>query len=125
MRDYDRNYRQDHRHEPENPFDNGHHHEQEQEPLLDPMHDHHKKHKKACTATLSEDISITTPIEIKAYAKPHDVEIKCKGHDITEESSCKPNTKKFTIRQMIQVKIPLECVAECEIGHGKVDFGDN
>ena len=81
-----------------------------------------QKHTKVCTVNTSEDITITTPVIISAYADSCKVELECNGHKIIREHHCKPNTTKFKIRQKIRACIPIEFVAECEVGKGHVDF---
>jgi len=85
-------------------------------------HEQFQKHKQVCTVNTSEDITITTPVIVSAYADSCKVELKCNGHEIIKEHHCKPNTSKFKIRQKIRACIPIEFVAECDVGEGHVDF---
>lgn len=85
-------------------------------------HDRSRKHKKVCTVNTSEEITITTPVEIHAYANSRNVELKCNGYEIIKEHRCRPNVSKFKIRQKIHACIPVEFVVECEVGEGQTDF---
>ncbi|MCL2854540.1 MAG: hypothetical protein FWE21_02855 [Defluviitaleaceae bacterium] len=85
-------------------------------------HEHFTKHRKVCTVETSEDVTITTPVMLNAYVDSCKVEIECRGHDIIRESSRRPNHSRFKIRQKMHVHIPIDFVAECNVGEGRVDF---
>ena len=116
------------RHGSENRNERDHEHECNQDRERRHEHDHNhnherfKKHKKVCTVDTSENITITTPVAVKAYVDSCDVEIQCNGHEIIKESHCRHDVRKFKIKQKIFVHIPIEFVAECDVGEGHVDF---
>jgi len=97
-------------------------HEREHERGHTHEHEYFKKHKKVCTVNTNEDITITTPVVVNAYTNTCNVELICNGHEIIRDPHCKPNTSKFKIQQKIRVCIPIEFVAECDIGNDHVDF---
>jgi len=85
-------------------------------------HEHFAKHKKVCSVETGENITITTPVALNAYVDSCKVEIECRGHDIIKESSRRPNHSRFRIRQKMYVHIPIDFVAECNVGEGRADF---
>ena len=104
------------RREPRQEHENNHEHAHEA------AQEQFQKHRKVCTVNTSEDITITTPISVSAYADSCDVELICNGHEIIRDHHCRPKTSKFKIRQKIRACIPVAFVAECDIGEGHVDF---
>lgn len=107
--DFERRPRPEHNHERPN-------HERPKPP------EGNKKVRKVCEVNTSEDIAITVPVEVRADINTRDVKIECRGHEIIRERHCKPNVRKFKIRQKIHVCIPIDFIAECEIGEEQVDF---
>jgi len=107
INDFERKYKSEHEHE--------HNHEQENS----------KKFRKVCEVNTSEDLTITVPVEVRAHVNTHDVKIECNGHEIIREPHCRHNVRKFKIRQKIHICIPVDFVAECEIGESDVDFDFN
>jgi len=106
MSDYDRIYR----HENENGYED----EQENEQF--------KRFKKVCEVNTCEDITITVPAAVHAHVNTHDVKLRCKGHEIIREPHCKPNVRRFKICQRIHAHIPIDFIAEVDVGEGQVDF---
>jgi len=102
------------RHNQERDHDRNHNHNHDQDPS--------GKFSKVCEVNASEDIRYTVPVEIRGHINTHDVNIECMGHEIIKERNCKKNVRRFKIRQKIHVCIPIDCVAEVEIGDGDVDF---
>lgn len=96
------------------------------------MHNHNNSgqeefttHRKICTVETGENIDIITPIAIRAYADSCNVEIECRGYEIINEPCKIHNTKKFKIKQKIYISIPINFVAECSVGEGKINFDEN
>ena len=87
--------------------------------------EHPDKLKRICEVSLSEDVSITTPITVNAYADPSKIALKCGGHEIIMESTHRHDTSKFKIRQKICLHIPIQFVAECKVGESQVEFSFN
>jgi len=82
--------------------------------------------KGCCPVDVYEDISISVPVRIDADADVGDIEIKCNGHEIIREKSGRchrhHNSRKFIIKQNMQVTIPIAFLAECNVGRSTVDF---
>ena len=96
--------------------------------LLDQGYEKYRKffHDKDCPANICEDILIGVPVVVRANAEVNDVDFKCMGHTIiknTFDAPGKPNAiNKFVVCQKISLHIPINFMAECEIGEGSVDF---
>jgi|GEM_PF-2708080 len=103
-----------------------HRHERGRENMNEREHKHgHEqftKHRKVCTVDTGENITITTPVVVNAYADSCNVEIECQGHEIIKDPCRRPNHSRFKIRQKIHLRIPIDFVAECNVGEGQVDF---
>ena len=85
-------------------------------------HEHFDRHKHACRAEATEDITITAPVTLSAYANAGKVRFSCVDTDILKEHHSKPHTSKFKIRQKIRAIIPVNFDVECDVGSGYVDF---
>ena len=85
-------------------------------------HEHFDRHKHACKAEATEDITITAPVTLSAYANAGKVRFACVDTDILKEHHSKPHTSKFKIRQKIRATIPVNFDVECDVGSGFVDF---
>ena len=85
-------------------------------------HEHSKKVKETCKIEANEDISISVPVSIHAHVDTNEIKLKCKGHEIIKDHHCKPNSKRFIIRQKVHACIPIDFVTECEVGEGHVEF---
>ncbi|MCL2353260.1 MAG: hypothetical protein FWC69_01365 [Defluviitaleaceae bacterium] len=120
-----------HDHEDRNDYENDHENENDNENEDRHGHGHghdrdrFKKFKETCHVSINEEIEITTPVIIHAHVNTHDVDLECGGHEIIREHSCRRRSKRFKVRQKIYACIPLEFVAEVDIGEGHVDFDPN
>lgn len=81
------------------------------------------KHRKfiICPSNTNEDITVSVPVEIRAFAEVDEIVLKCKGHHIEKESD-EHAVSKFKIVQKIHAHIPIKCFVECEVKDESVDF---
>ena len=88
---------------------------------------HHGGGKKACCPVkVYEDVSVSVPVKIQAHADVGNIEIHCRGHeiirDIGKSHHRHHDSSNFTIKQKIQVVIPVKFLTECNIGKSHVGF---
>ena len=80
-----------------------------------------------CPTVAAEDVRVTVPVLVRACANIGDVELRCMGGAIiTRNSHCMPGRphaiSRFTVCQKMHVDIPIEFLAECDIGEEYVDY---
>jgi len=82
--------------------------------------------EEICTRDVFDEATITVPVTIRAESRVGEVDINCCGPaEIIEgiEASGEPGAeKKFTVKQRMRVDIPLEFLAEADVGQGHVCF---
>ena len=96
------------------------------------MNNKYEKHEKyvlegGCPASASEDVNVTVPVTVRAYANCGNVELHCMGGAVvTRNSNDTPGRpdmiSKFTVSQKMRVEIPMMFGCECDVGEGYVDF---
>ena len=91
-------------------------------PLYGHHHHHSKKFRKSCHVSTQEEITITSPIGIHGHTHIGEVELICGGHEIIREPRRRHGHHQFKICQKFYARIPIEFVAECEIGDEIVEF---
>ncbi|MCL2841053.1 MAG: hypothetical protein FWE05_09810 [Defluviitaleaceae bacterium] len=103
-------------------YDNQDHHESQSnhDCKHDCKHDHQRK--ITCHTEISEDITMTIPVEVRAHARVGNVTLKCMDSHIITEHERPRNTSKFKIVQKISAKIPVDFITEVEVGDEHVDF---
>ena len=82
---------------------------------------------ECCPAKAFEEVDVTVPVEVRAFSKVRDVELKCMGPATVkkcceETPGCPGAVSKFTICQKMRVEVPVEFTAECSVGQGHVCF---
>ena len=97
------------------------------------------EHNKNCPVEVFEEITISVPFTVRAFAEVEDVEFECLGCKVirqprgryenengngNENGSGNKNkgVSKFTIQEKIKLEIPVKFVAECDVGESEVDF---
>jgi len=80
-----------------------------------------------CPANAFEEVTVTVPVTVRAFADVGHVDLKCMGPAmITRNCDDLPGTpyavSKFTIRQKLRVEIPVVFGAEADVGEGHIDF---
>ena len=82
--------------------------------------------EEVCTRDVFEEATITVPVKIRAESRVGEVDIHCCGPaEIIEglETCGEPGAEsRFTVKQRLRVDIPLEFLAEADVGQGHVDF---
>ena len=91
-----------------------------------------EKHEKyilegGCPAKASEEVRVTVPVTVRAFADCDKVELHCIGGAVItkncDDTPGRPDkVSKFTVSQKMRVEIPIVFGAECDVGEGHVDF---
>jgi len=116
---HEQEFRPEHRREQERE------HRREHRPEQGNEQEHEHKHVHVeCPVVTDEDINITVPISVQAHADVEDLILKCMGHHVSKESHRRTHhVRKIKIRQTIQLCVPINFIAEAEVGEEDVDFG--
>ena len=92
-----------------------------------------EKHEKfilngGCPAKTSQEVDVTLPIDIRAFADVGHVRIQCQGRpviikdEIEQLSGGRCQVSRFKIRQRMRIEIPVVFKAETDIGPEHVEF---
>ena len=87
----------------------------------------YKTKENSCPSNTTQEVSITVPVAVNAFANLGTISIDCVGCPVIDEKEFKPtcehsSTSHFTITQKILVKIPIVFEAEVEVGEEHVYF---
>ena len=84
--------------------------------------------RNGCPANVSEDVTVSVPITVHANAVVGDIGLRCMGREIRPISGrmpcCRPccDVSRFLVRQRMQVLIPLQFTAGCDVGESSTEF---
>ena len=114
-----------HRHGNNHEHRHGNRHEHRNECDRDRDHDHDHKHADInCPVVVQEDINITVPVSIHAHADVDEIFLRCAGHNVIKESHGR-HRRKIKIKQKVELCIPINFMAECNVDDEHVEFDSN
>jgi len=83
-----------------------------------------------CPTNASEEVTVTVPVTVHAYANCGDIAVNCMGSSvITRNSDSTPGdpgaVSVFTVSQRLRVDIPIGFGADADVGDGHVYFASS
>ena len=83
--------------------------------------------ENGCPSNAFEEVNVTVPITVRAYADIGNVDLKCMGSAVITRNCDDPPgvphaVSKFTVRQKMRVDIPIVFGAETDVGEGYIEF---